>query len=344
MRTMTDGSAESLRRVEDDLAEARAAGDDVLVTELLARYTTNLVIAGRLDEAVAVLDEAAELNGALGRDDRRAQCLHHSASLRRMQGRFDDAIRRAAAAREVSGAPIAARVAAAAELAQTHETAGEPEEALRWYTAALEEGEDLAPPARASLLRRRAAARAGTGDPRGAADDAERAAELLATVGEPEAAFAAEIESASALLLAGDRDAAVERIISVTARATEAGDQGALADLALLATTVAVQDGRVDDAVAAATEAKQHALASRSVVAYLSASVHLSELEEHRGDRVAAYAALATAWVTLSDLIGRDEAKGLIEPRLQAMVDRWGANDFALVKAEYERRRRDQRG
>jgi hypothetical protein len=71
--------------------------------------------------------------------------------------------------------------------------------------------------------------------------------------------------------------------------------------------------------------------------------VAIAELSEARGDRRGAYEALAVGLATLGDLLGRDAAKALCEPKLLAMRERWGPEAFAAVKADYEARQRAQR-
>jgi hypothetical protein len=118
--------------------------------------------------------------------------------------------------------------------------------------------------------------------------------------------------------------------------AAEAGDHASAAQLALLATARALDRGDPEAARVHAERARAEALAGRSASGYLGAAVALAELAEAAGDRVAAYASLAIGWVTLRDLVGAEQARAAFQPRLSALRQRWGATEFARVKAAYE--------
>ena len=65
-----------------------------------------------------------------------------------------------------------------------------------------------------------------------------------------------------------------------------------------------------------ATAAHDAALAAVAPVPYFAASVELAEALDAAGLRVDAYTALATAWGTLSDLLGSEVARSWVEPCL----------------------------
>ena len=77
---------------------------------------------------------------------------------------------------------------------------------------------------------------------------------------------------------------------------------------------------------------------------HLAASIGLSDLQDRIGDRQASYGALATAWATLGDLAGKQTANDLLRPRLEALVNAWGREQFAETKASYEAARRRELG
>jgi hypothetical protein len=91
------------------------------------------------------------------------------------------------------------------------------------------------------------------------------------------------------------------------------------------------------EVVERARQARADALATRSPMAYVAAAVIIAALAEFRGDLVEAYASLAVGWVTIGDLLGAKPARATFEPLLLAQRSRWGATQFATVKAEYER-------
>ena len=115
------------------------------------------------------------------------------------------------------------------------------------------------------------------------------------------------------------------------------------APTALLAVAAAAEAGDAEGTAAAAGAARTEALASRDPIAYLASSLALAQLAELAGARVEAYGTLATAWVTLGDLIGVDSGRASVEPALLAMQARWGATEFAAVKAVHDERRRAAR-
>jgi len=54
-----------------------------------------------------------------------------------------------------------------------------------------------------------------------------------------------------------------------------------------------------------------------------------------------AYEVLAVVdWVTVSDVLGREVASSMFEPKLLELRDRWGVKTFNEVKLAYEEKRR----
>jgi len=91
-----------------------------------------------------------------------------------------------------------------------------------------------------------------------------------------------------------------------------------------------------------AGEARDLSLRATQPVSYLASAGIASELHAASGDRVAAYGVLATAWVTLGDLLGRDVAASWVKPLLLSCAAKWGDVAFAKAKAAYEAARRAQ--
>jgi hypothetical protein len=147
-----------------------------------------------------------------------------------------------------------------------------------------------------------------------------------------------------AQLQAAGRPDLAERLSDEADRAAaEAGDHASAAQLALLATARALDRGDPQTARVHAERARAEALAGRSAAGYLGAAVALADLAEAAGDRVGAYASLAVGWVTLRDLAGAEGARAAFQPRLAALRQRWGAAEFAVVKAAYEAPQRKTR-
>jgi hypothetical protein len=76
----------------------------------------------------------------------------------------------------------------------------------------------------------------------------------------------------------------------------------------------------------------------------MTAAIAIAELADSEGDRATAYESLAKAWVTLSDVLGGEAAKAAIQPKLQALQNKWGNDAFASVRSAYEARRRSELG
>jgi hypothetical protein len=80
-------------------------------------------------------------------------------------------------------------------------------------------------------------------------------------------------------------------------------------------------------------------LAANAPTSYIGAAHTIAQLADAAGDRKAAYAALATGWATLGDLLGGDVARMSFTPKLGELRKRWGAAAFGDVKRSYEARR-----
>jgi hypothetical protein len=163
---------------------------------------------------------------------------------------------------------------------------------------------------------------------------------VLADAGQPARAARALLAGATALQTAGNRPLAEELSAEAEPAATETGDHDALAQLALLASARALENLDLGEARAQAERARAESLQARSPLTYVGAAVALAQMAEAAGDRLEAYASLAKGWATLSDLLGRAEARGAFEPALLDLKTRWGDDAFAAVKAEYEEARR----
>jgi hypothetical protein len=327
------------------LASARRRNDPDDLARALAVHANTLVTRGQLDAARRELDEAAAIHHRRDRAYDEAQCTYLAATLARLTGDLDGAKTRAAHAARLAqpGTPLA--VSAATELGEIALAARDGGGAADAFGRALAEGEaaGIGMPARAALLRKCAIARVASGQHGAAARDLAEAHDLFMRSGDTATAIRTRVEEATARLQGGD-DAGTARLLrEATEAATAAGDHQALADLALLQVTRAVGAGDTAAALAAAHEARAAALAAVAPVRYVGAAVAIAELSEARGDRRGAYEALAVGLATLGDLLGRDAAKALCEPKLLAMRERWGPEAFAAVKADYEARQRAQR-
>lgn len=324
------------------VAAARRGGWDAELAEALARHANDLVLRGQLGEARDELDEAAAIHRRLGRNFDNARCLQLAASLCRLAGELEGARQRAQAALEAAGQRSPAAVSALAELGEIALAEKQPQAAVASYSQALELGRALGPnvPAEAALLRRRAAAHALARHQASAAADLEEALALLEPGADAATACRVSVELATACQDGGDEARAAAVIDATWPLAEQIDDQAALADLALLRAAQALGRRDAAAALAHAAGAREHALAGRAPQAYIAAALTLAQLGETNGDRAAAYAALATGWATLANLLGAELARRAFQPALAGLRQRWGAEVFDKVKQDYEARRR----
>jgi tetratricopeptide (TPR) repeat protein len=310
--------------------------------ERLLAEADAMVRRGRLAEAVQLIRQAAELYDADGRADDAGRCFTLAATAARLAGAPAGAVRDATQSVRVATDQTAS-ARAFAELAEALLAVGKPFDAVAKYGAALDllagSGERQ-PALRAALLRKRGLACALAGRPQAAVADLEAAAAGFSDAGLGRAYRAVLVETAT---LATERLhplGALPLRERARAEATNAVDYEALVDLDLLDATVAITAKDLDTALACTERARQRALDGVVPVRYVFAAAALAKLRDLRGEREAAYETLSTAWATLKDLMGRDTAREIVQPRLQALVDHWGVEQFAAVKQAYERRRR----
>jgi tetratricopeptide (TPR) repeat protein len=314
--------------------------------EHLVRRGTALASEGKLEEAGALFGQAAVVHREAGHRDGEARCLTLLAQCRRLLGDRRGSSVAIGRARRLAPEGGAAAVAAAIEKAEVDVAHGDLEDAvlalddaLRWRAATVAPGA-----ADARLLRRRAIIQGGLGRVDAAARDLAAAAGLLDVSGEHATARRVLVERATILHQASDR-AAFHAALGEARRAIDdSGDRALAGELDLLEGAVAISDGRLDDAMALSRLAGEHALASVQPTTYVGSCLALSQLADVRGDRVAAYEALAVGWATLGDLIGKAGARQVFQPHMQSLEGSWGPQAFAEARQSYEDRRRRQLG
>lgn len=323
------------------LAEARRRGDADDMAEALALHANDLISRGQIGAARSELDEAAGIHRTRGRSYDEARCSQLAATLCRFEGRLEDAKQRAHYALELTRAAGPIAVSAYTELGEIALAEGYGTTAAAAYSSALECGEaiGLIDPARAALLRRRAAARVVAGQFQEAVRDLETAYSLLIHAGDQSSATRTLIEQATAFQHCGQADDAERAIGRALEHAEQGSDHAALADIYLLQATQALWRRNATMAMASALAAREQALAANAPTSYISAVIAIADFADASGDLAAAYEALVVGWVTLADLIGSDMARAAFEPKLREMRERWGYSTFADIKRTYEERR-----
>jgi tetratricopeptide (TPR) repeat protein len=264
-----------------------------------------------------------------------------AATLRRAAGAPDRArvLLEEAAAVAPADQPLA--VSIAAERAQIASVEGRHHDAIEAWSDALARGReaDLGAPGTAALFRGRAASLASLGRLSEAAADFSDAFLLVESDSGTATACFVLIEEAGLLLQFGHRAEAEEVVRDVEARAPS-DDSHLRAEILVLRARLAREDGDWPGSVDSATRARTAALEAVAPVSYFAACVELAAAYGYRGDFEAAYTVLATAWGTLSDVIGPEAASAWVEPVLAAYRVTWGAERFARAKAAHDERRR----
>lgn len=323
------------------VAEARARDDERALANALASLAADLVPAGDLAAAREALDEAAALHATAQRFDDERHCCQFAATLSRLLGDAEGAQVRAARAAELSPKGSPGAISAHAELGETARATGDLEAAAAEFRDALRhaEGFALTPSDRAALLRKQAAVLEADDRTTLAVEALDEAYTLLVRAQDPAMALRVRIEAVTALQNAGRNFEADMRRGEVFEEARRLNDRHALADLELLESAATLDGADATAALAAAIRARDHALAAAAPVSYMAAATAIAELYEEAGDLVAAYAALADGYATLSDLLGPGAASETFGTKLAECRDRWGADTFKDIKAAYDDQR-----
>jgi tetratricopeptide (TPR) repeat protein len=311
--------------------------------ETLMRAAVDLIAQGSWLEAAASLERAAQLHAEAGRDYDQARCLQLAATLRRSAGDLAAAGRLSARAASIDYGDSRLGVSIAAEQAESAFAAGEFESALSAWNLALDRapGAQLAADALAALFLRRATTLLALDRVHEAFGDFDQAYRLLDESHTDQTASFVRTEEATLLLQAGYAKESEKIVEALEARlSAEDRTPHLAAEILILRARLARAAGHDESAAEFALRARDFALEAVAPLSYFSAAAELAGAFDFIGNRVAAYGALASAWVTLADLLGNEAARSWIEPCLLAYQLKWGAEDFAETKACYETERR----
>lgn len=322
-------------RIRDDKAEA------------LMQTAHSLIPQGKWPEAAEALEEAAWLHAEAGRSYDQSRCLQLAATLRRSSGEVEKArslVERAADSAQ-EDRPLA--ISIAAERAETAFAEGQYEAAVSAWNDALDKAQEagLKADGRSALRRRRAAGFLALRQISPARSDFDLAYELVAASHGRELAGFVRTEEANLLLQSGYADDA-EQVLGTLETELPGGpkDPHLGAEILLVHARLARAAKRGQAAVEYARRARSAALEAVAPLSYFAASVELAEALEARGELTEAYGTLATAWATLSDVLGQDAAQSWVEPCLMAYRLKWGEERFGKSRKEYEATRRAELG
>lgn len=287
--------------------------------------------------AASLLQHAARDWNHMGDATRAGSCWLLAASTLRLAGSMNEA-GHAARCAEVLPLPDALRRGVDMELAEQALAAGDAALARERFAFVLARyAEHLDAHLRAVVLQRRATAAEAARDERAAAEDYCAAAALMQSVGQVADAETARLAAASCLSAV---DPAGAEVLWNDIDKQPPRDGAGAARRGLVGGHVAVQGKQPALALARYGVARQGALDARDAASYLAASVQSASLLEQQGQAGDAYARLASAWVTLGDLLGRDSAAALLRPAMKGLRDRMGAEAFQRVREGYAERRR----
>lgn len=321
-----------------EVARLRAGQDAAALAEGLEALATVTMEEGDLGSAGSALEEAAGVWAALGEPSREGHCLLLAATTRRLSGDLGAAshdLGRAAAAADL---PEAVRRALDVERAEQELAHGRAEAAYGRFGEVLDlidKGQD--PLVYAQLLQRRAAAAVAAGRWRDAAGDLMDAEELFHDQGATDEAEATALGAAAAI-------ANVEPDVGEKVWAAVSGsvptDGTAAARRGIVGGQVAMLAGDPALALQRFDSARQGALDAADPITYLSAVSEAVRAAEALGDDVTAYTRLATAWVTLGDLIGVEAGRQLVRPLMERLRDSLGPDRFSAARLAHDARAR----
>lgn len=310
--------------------------DDVGPEALEAQARARLAQAD-LAGAAALLQQAARLWSEVPDARRAGSCWLLAASTLRLAGSLEEA-EHAARCAEALPLPDNLRRGIDMERAEQALARGDAVLARELFAFVLARyGEHIDDDLRAVVLQRRAAAAAAAHDERAAAQDFSNAATLMQANGRADDAEAARLAAASCL--ASVDPAAAQALWQAIDRQAPA-DGAAAARRGLVGGHVAIHAHQTALAIARLDAARQGALDARDAVSYLAASVQSASLLEQQGQPEDAYARLATAWVTLGDLLGKEAAAELVRPALSGLRERLGDPAFQRVRQAHAAQRR----
>lgn len=305
--------------------------------EMLETQARTRLAKADLNGAASLLQHAARDWNHVGNDARAGACWLLAASTLRLAGQMKEA-GHAARCAEVLPLSDAVRRGVDMELAEQALASGDAAMARERFAFVLARYADqMDAPLRAVVLQRRATAASAAQDERAAAADHRAAADLLQASGQLADAETARLAAVSCLAKV---DATAADTLWRDIDRLPPRDGAGAARRGLVGGQLAEQAGQTAIALVRYGVARQGALDARDAAAYLAASVQSSILLEQQGQAGDAYARLASAWVTLGDLLGRDTAAAMLRPAMKDLRDRLGLEEFQRVREAYAERRR----
>jgi len=321
---------------QEKVNKSRTQGNPTRLAESLESLASALLKEADLLAVADALEEAAGIWSDMHFGERQGSCFLLATSCRRLAGDLEGAKQNLAIAMAAEF-PKKIKNGFDVEWCEQELANGRCDSAYDGFTRVLGElAEDLDSFLKAQLYQRRAAAAMACQWWVEAAEDFLHVSTIFEQRGFHNDAEAAALAAASALMTVQPETA--ERIISELYK-TVPEDGASAARRGLVGGKVAMQIGDDILALKRFDEARQGALDVVDAVSYFAAAISASRAAEHLGDFETAYARLATAWASLSDLLDNDTAAKMIKPELEGLRERLGIDDFTAAKNQYEKRR-----
>jgi tetratricopeptide (TPR) repeat protein len=335
-----------LRDAHRALESARRKGDSLPIARALVTYANALAQAGQFMNGRDALDAAARLYREVGQPQDEAMASYFGASLSRFAGDLAGALERAQYTLTITDDSSATRVGAYLELGDTHMEREEYHEAAHTLAEARRLARAFGFPAaqQASIATKLAQAYGKLEQFDDALAQLDDAAALLNDAGEVTGAAHALVDKANLLEALNRTTEAMWVLGEAEALAQSGNGAGVLCQAEMLRAAQALKRQDLRAALAHAQKGESYAVQAGDAINFTGAAILIAELHDRLDERMQAYGALASGWVTLESFLGDEVAKAAFEPRLIALRDTWGEPEFARAKAAYEAERRRARG
>jgi hypothetical protein len=327
------------------LDEARQAGSPAQIAQALIDHASAIAELGYYAEAHNALLEAAAVHHELGNIIDECMCMQFASVVSRMAGDAQTAEQDAAYSLSILPEDHPLMVSGYREIGEARFAAKDALAAVEAYSSAIDYARQFSVSRieLAKILDRRSRAFMLAGMHHDALADLRIAQQVLMAEAMIAPATKLAIDQATLLEMMGLFDESMAQVEEAWAMAEGNDDAYALADLSLLRSTLALDDHDLLRALEAALMARDFALQATAAQVYVAAALAITELYDLLDDRHRAYEALAIGYVTLTDLVGAELSSDAFGPKLLEKREKWGADTFDAIKADYEAYRREQR-
>ena len=307
------------------------------LAQALEDLASNLMKEADMINAAVALEEAAEIWREEADMQRLGSCLILATSSRRLAMDLDGASKNLQLARQLK-LPKKIKNGFWLEACEQLIASGSTGEAYDELSKLLEAlADQLEPEQHAQILQRRAAVAISIEKWSQAASDFLAASRIL--LKRKLYADAEACSLAAAAAITEYEPEAAEQIVSEIQKKVPR-DGAATVTRGLVSGRVALEMNDLELAMQRFDDARQGAVDICDPISYFSAVIYACEVAELSGDLAEVYSRLARAWASLSELLDADSARKMIKPELEKFRDRIGNEGFALIKSDYEAKRK----